>query len=78
MAVKKSDNVKRLVDAGILDDRELKAEGRAAIDAVELSDAEISALAEIKSKLKLASVKLENPGSKVWRLYVVPVLVHDQ
>ena len=32
------------------------------------SDAEISALAEIKSKLKLASVKLENPGSKVWRL----------
>ena len=68
MAVKKSDNVKRLVDAGILDDRELKAEGRAAIDAIEISDAEISALAEIKSKLKLASVKLENPGSKVWRL----------
>lgn len=69
MAIKKdTDNVKRLVQAGILDERELKAEGRAAINAIEISDAEISALVDIKSKLKLDSVKLENPGSKVWRL----------
>lgn len=69
MSIKKgSDNVKRLVEAGILDDHELKTEGRAAINAIEISDAEISALADIKSKLKLDKVKLENPGSKVWRL----------
>jgi hypothetical protein len=67
MAIK-SDNVKRLVDAGILDDHELKPEGRAAIDSITISDAEIDALVEIKLKLKLDSVKLENPGSKVWRL----------
>jgi hypothetical protein len=69
MANKKdSDNVARLVEAGILDDRELKADGRAEINAIDISDAEISALADIKSKLKLEKIKLENPGSKVWRL----------
>ena len=69
MAINKSsDNVKRLVEAGILDDHALKAEGRAAINAVELSDAELKTLKDIKTKLKLDSVKLENPGSKVWRL----------
>ena len=69
MAIKKdSDNVKRLVEAGILDDHALKAEGRAAINAIDLTDAELKALKEIKTKLKLDSVKLENPGSKVWRL----------
>ena len=65
---KKSDNVKRLVDAGILDNKDLTAEGREAINAVVLSETEITALAEIKSKLKLESIKLDQPGSKVWRL----------
>jgi hypothetical protein len=69
MAINKdSDNVKRLVEAGILDDHELKDDGRKAINAIDLTDAEISALVEIKSKLKLDKVKLEKPGSKVWRL----------
>lgn len=69
MAIKKNaDNVKRLVEAGILDERDLKAEGRAAINAIDISDAELSALVDIKSKLKLETIKLENPGSKVWRL----------
>ena len=63
-----TDNVKRLAEAGILDIGDLSTEGRKAIDAIALTDAEIRALVDIKSKLKLGSVKLDHPGSKVWRL----------
>lgn len=65
---KDTDNVKRLAEAGILDIADLSTEGRRAIDSIALSDAEIRALVDIKSKLKLGSVKLDHPGSKVWRL----------
>jgi hypothetical protein len=69
MAINKdADNVKRLAEAGILDIGGLTTEGRKAINAIEISDAEIRALTDIKSKLKLDSVKLDHPGSKVWRL----------
>lgn len=66
--IKETDNVKRLVEAGILDDSGLTIKGIEAINAVSISDEEISALLEIKSKLQLESVKLDFPGSKVWRL----------
>lgn len=64
----KHDNVKRLAEAGILDDSELAAEGTKAINSIVLSDTEIKTLMDIKNKLSLDSIKLDRPGSKIWRL----------
>ncbi|WP_421693590.1 hypothetical protein [Aestuariivirga sp.] len=66
--IKETDNVKRLAEAGILDTSDLTEEGIDAINAIVISEDEIGALLNIKSKLQLESVKLDFPGSKVWRL----------
>lgn len=66
----KPSNVERLVEAGVLDDTALTTEGREAINAIDLSEAEITALTSVLDKLSLNPLNLEAPsrGINVWRL----------
>jgi hypothetical protein len=65
------DNVERLVKAGVITDKDLTEVGRAAINAIELTDDEIDALRSVQAKLGLEPLNLsdpDEPGAGIWRL----------
>jgi hypothetical protein len=62
-------NVERLVAAGVLDAADLTDEGRSWINGIDLSQAEIDNLRNIKEKLGLYPLKLSDPKRPgVWQL----------
>ena len=60
-------NVERLVEAGILDAKNLNKSGHEAINGIHLSHEEIEVLKRIQHKLKLAPLLLEGPETPVER-----------
>jgi len=63
-------NVQRLVEAGIITEANLNDEGKARINGITISDAEIDQLKAIKAKLGLDALDLSGPttGPGIWRL----------
>jgi hypothetical protein len=57
-----NDNVSRLVEAGVLDDKNLTDDDRTKINSIELSEDEISTLARIRQELGLKKLEWSDLG----------------
>ena len=58
-------NVERLVEAGVLDAKNLNKDGYEAINGVHLSHEEIEVLKRVKHKLNLGPLQLEGPEKPI-------------